>query len=123
MFHGSHPNTSGLVTALDRLGSRDGGTEVEGEAIYPRRIRRCVTEVWTVAAETAESGDGSSCVREEIRRGGETQPPDESGAGEASCVGEEREGDTAPGPESEQQEPQGDDEAESSSRHVPHSES
>ncbi|XP_037602578.1 uncharacterized protein LOC119474569 [Sebastes umbrosus] len=34
----------------DRLGSRDGGTEVEGEAIYPRRIRRCVTEVWTVAA-------------------------------------------------------------------------
>lgn len=34
----------------DRLGSRDGGTEVEGEAIYPRRIRRCVMEVWTVAA-------------------------------------------------------------------------
>ncbi|XP_023208536.1 uncharacterized protein LOC111612245 [Xiphophorus maculatus] len=34
----------------DRLGSRYGGTEVEGEAIYPRRIRRCVTEVWTVAA-------------------------------------------------------------------------
>lgn len=37
----------------DRLGSRGGsggGTEVEGEAIYPRRIRRCVTEVWTVAA-------------------------------------------------------------------------
>lgn len=36
----------------DRLGSRggSGGTEVEGEAIYPRRIRRCVTEVWTVAA-------------------------------------------------------------------------
>lgn len=39
-----------LLLTQDRLGSRDGGTEVEGEAIYPRRIRRCVTEVWTVAA-------------------------------------------------------------------------
>ncbi|MEQ2228358.1 hypothetical protein ILYODFUR_008042 [Ilyodon furcidens] len=57
-----HPGHRMLVGALgpgyfqaaayvpDRLGSRDGGTEVEGEAIYPRRIRRCVTEVWTVAA-------------------------------------------------------------------------
>lgn len=45
----SPPSLSPLLTQ-DRLGSRDGGTEVEGEAIYPRRIRRCVTEVWTVAA-------------------------------------------------------------------------
>lgn len=46
------PVTPSLSPPLtqDRLGSRDGGTEVEGEAIYPRRIRRCVTEVWTVAA-------------------------------------------------------------------------
>lgn len=43
------PSTAAPLTQ-DRLGSRDGGTEVEGEAIYPRRIRRCVTEVWTVAA-------------------------------------------------------------------------
>lgn len=48
----SLPVTPLLLPLLtqDRLGSRDGGTEVEGEAIYPRRIRRCVTEVWTVAA-------------------------------------------------------------------------
>lgn len=45
-----HPPPPTAPLTQDRLGSRDGGTEVEGEAIYPRRIRRCVTEVWTVAA-------------------------------------------------------------------------
>ena len=45
-----HSPPSPPLLTQDRLGSRDGGTEVEGEAIYPRRIRRCVTEVWTVAA-------------------------------------------------------------------------
>ncbi|XP_061700055.1 uncharacterized protein LOC133513351 isoform X2 [Syngnathoides biaculeatus] len=38
----------------DRLGSRDGGAEDERGAIYPRRIRRCVTEVWTVAAASCK---------------------------------------------------------------------
>lgn len=48
----THPSPSLPLPFLtqDRLENCDGGTEVEGEAIYPRRIRRCVTEVWTVAA-------------------------------------------------------------------------
>ncbi|XP_061700056.1 uncharacterized protein LOC133513351 isoform X3 [Syngnathoides biaculeatus] len=75
---------------LDRLGSRDGGAEDERGAIYPRRIRRCVTEVWTVAAGPPLSAAISQMGRRRSSEGSAEAQTGRSVAWVSSCCSSPR---------------------------------